>query len=285
MVDQDDPERPFDHRATPAPIHLGDQFAMPFSKLTKEYLKVNPPVGKHVIDSRANTGKKPPRLKEIFDGSCENWSYTASKGGNRILPSAVCGDIYMATKKDAAPTVVKNNKFANIYKTMYDHIRNTFGYFDHETLGPEVGKKARNDAKAELAKCMRMVMEVTLGHNGFTLSPKNAKTEYAVCTEYECAKDKPMYPNHTHSWLEYDGKVCAQTITGSHLSLVRHHAGRPAHAGIVRTYVVDFLPDQITALEDLVANAAEHDDDIVNCNLKKDIGTLKLPADMLSPNE
>src|SRR5690348_8598746 len=110
---------------------------MPFSKLTKEYLKVNPPVKKHIIDSRADTDKKPPRLKELYDGSCENWSYTAVKGGNRIMPSAVSGDIYMATKKDAAPTVVKNHKFDGIFKTMYAHIRDKFGYLDHETLGPK----------------------------------------------------------------------------------------------------------------------------------------------------
>jgi hypothetical protein len=258
---------------------------MPLSKPTKDYLKVNPAVGKHIIDSRANTKKKPPRLKEIYDRSCEDWSYRGSMGGNKILPSDVCGDIYMGDQRDAAPTVVKNHKFDGIYKTMYTHIRDKFGYRAHETLGPEVGKKARNAAKAELAASMRMVVEVTLGHNGFTLSPKNAKTEYAVCTEYECAKNQAMYPNHTHSWLEYDGKICAQTIPETHLSLVRHHAGRPAHAGIVRIYVMDFLPDQITAIEELVANAVEHDDKVVNCNLRKDIGTLNLPADMLSPNE
>lgn len=266
---------------------------MPLSKLAKDYLKVNPAVGKHIIDSRANVAEKdmPPRLKEIYEGSCENWTYTASKGGNKILPSLVCGDIHFVAKKDQAVSAVKNHAFDHPFKEMYTHIRDTFGFNAHETITVAAGKKKRNETKQELANSMRMIVQLTLGHNGFTLSKNNAKTEYAVCTEYECAKDKPVYPNHTHSWLEYNGKVCFQTITGSHLSIVQHHAGRPAHAGIVRQYVVDFLPDQLTAIEDLISNALEYDKNtvqgkIVNCNLAKPLSAMgALPADMLSPNE
>jgi hypothetical protein len=254
---------------------------MPLAQGTQTYLDNNPAVGKHVIDSRINV-KKTPRLKEIFDGSCESWTYTASKGKPKLMPSDVCGDIYMST---GDPSVLTNHKFDKKFKDMYDHIREVFGYLDHETLTPEAGKKKRNAAKQELANCMRMVVQNTLGHNGFTLSANNAKTDYAVCTEYEANTDKPLYPNHTHSWLEYKGKYCFQTIPGTHLSIVQHHAGRPAHAGIVRQYVTDFLPDHISAIDDIAANPAEATKLIVNCNLRVALSTMKLTADMLSPNE
>lgn len=254
---------------------------MPLAKATVEYLATKPPVKKHVIDSRAAGGKVPPRLKQIYDASCESWAYTASKGG--LLPSAVCSDILM---EDGTPTVVKKgHKLFGAFQGTYAAIREKFGYFDHQTLPPSAGAKARNAKKEELAMCVRMVMENCLEHNGFKLSKLSAKTDYAICTEYEMAKNQAMYPNHTHSWLEYKGKVCAQTIPGTHLSLVRHHAGRPAHASIVRVYVQDFLPDQNTTIDEIVANAAEQTAHVLNCNLNVDIGTLKLTHEMHSPNE
>jgi hypothetical protein len=260
---------------------------MPLAKATTDYLDDAPAVGKHVVNKLAIASPKPKRLMQIYTNSCENWTYTASKGKPLLMPSDVCGDINFVDDETKAPTVVTNHKFDKMFKTMYAHIRSTWGITQQEKIGDlaTAGKKVRNAVKQELANSMRMIVQATLGHNGFTLSNNNAKTDYAVCTEYERASNQPIYPNHTHSWLEYKGKYCFQTIPDTHLSITQHHAGRPAHAGICRQYVVDFLPDHISAIDDLVANAVEHKKDLVNCNLAKAISTMKLPADMLCPDE
>jgi hypothetical protein len=269
---------------------------MPLALATVNALAANVPAGTHVVNVQATRRPRTAAFQAQVDASCENFAVAALQGGG-LLPSTVFGDILMGGGAPGwLPALHPQFAMASAIK---NSIRGLFGAFGAETFQPAPpwspnpfatahrdGVALRNGQRQQLHNWAAAVFEHCLTVNGFTLS--GVATNYMVCTEYECAADAPMYPNHTHSWLMYNHNRTIQTVTGAYISASRHHAGHQPHCGFIRRYVTDFHANQIAIIDTmmLVANRMQTNNDVTGCNLGVDIGTTApQPLNELSPNE
>lgn len=198
--------------------------------------------------------------------NCQHWA-TRGLIDNRVDIQNTL--ITISEGKSLAPLQLVSDKIHKLFGTIWQPV----------VAGGNglANRIARNQLRPQLHELTATVFEYCLRENGFTLTQQS---DYMVCMEYECSGEGFMYPNFTHAWLAYRDSFVVQKVTDSYISISMREAGRPLHSGIIRRPVIDFLPEQIKVIEDIVNHPAQGLYNVTNC-----FPQIALDKDVFSPRE